>query len=181
MEQYLNQLLEDLKNAQKNLPTKVDYTLLYPDHPANNQSYNGVMDYMIEWENAPEWKMDDLFEVKGAAFPPVEQLSEVQAKKLINGILELWGCFNICADILNEDIPVQIIYKVLVNYWKTETVQYMSEGTLHLEFCDYDENNCPWGYEYCTCKNIEVEDFENINSENESLKNIDLNEDDLPF
>lgn len=154
MQTYITQLLTDLKTAQTNQPPKVDYKLLYPDHPASNPQYEGVMDYMIEWDHAPEWTMNDLFGIDAVVFPPIEKLNGEQTEQLVQGILELWASSNICADILNDKIPIQTIYTVLVNYWKTETIQYMSEGTLHLEFCHYDENDCPWGYEYCSCKDF---------------------------
>jgi len=181
MQQYLNQLLADLKAAQTKQPEKPDYKVLYPDHQANDPIYDGMMDYMIEWDNAPEWKMDDLFEIKSEVFPPVEKLTTEQVTKLIDGILELWAHFNIDAVIPDDKIPVEIVYKELVNSWKTETIQYISEGTLHLEFCHYDENNCPWGYEYCSCKDIEIEDMDNVSDDNTGLNTLDFDGDDLPF
>jgi hypothetical protein len=196
MQTYITQLLSDLKEAQNNRPEKVDYSALYPNHPAASPEYDGVLDHIIEWETAPEWKMDDLFEINSAVFPPVERLNEAQTALLVGGILELWASFNICADILNDKIPVKTIYKVLVNYWKTEMVQYISEGTLHLEFCHYDENDCPWGYEFCSCKDFGKDDASNRmtvhehsdesivdfdNFERDGFDEADFDGDDLPF
>lgn len=189
MQTYITQLLADLKAAQDNKPAKLDYKLLYPDHPANDPIYGGVMDYMIEWENAPEWTFDKLFGISGEAFPPVEKLSQEQTTLLVDGILELWASFNITTHIPHDDTPIEIIYKVLVNYWKTETVQYISEGWLTIEFCEYDENNCPWSYEFCTCKDFTDEDL-NMDTVSDELPTLDdLNgadfyddgSDDLPF
>lgn len=68
-----------------------------------------------------------------------------------------------------------------MNYWKTETIQYISEGTLHVEFCDYDENNCPWGYEFCTCKDF-ADDYSDMTVRDDSDSNtVDFEGDDLPF
>ena len=47
----------------------------------------------------------------------------------------------------------------------------MSSGTMHIEFCHYDENNCPWGYEYCSCK-----DFEDDNLDMTNIDDIDLSD-----
>jgi hypothetical protein len=180
MEKYITQLLSDLKTAQSNQPEKVDYKLLYPDHPAARPEYNDILGYLIDFEHAPEVKMDDLFGIKSDAFPPVEKLTTTQIKALIENILELWGSFNIAAD-LNK-APVELVYKILINYWKTETVQYISEGTVHLEFCHYDVNDCQWGSEYCSCKEFEQDDFE-IEIPNKDNSNRDSNsfDDDLPF
>jgi hypothetical protein len=181
MEKYITQLLSDLKTAQSNQPEKVDYKLLYPDHPAAHPEYNDALGHIIEWENAPDQKMDDLFGIKSDAFPPVEKLTRTQIKALIENILELWGSFNIAAD-LNE-APVELVYKILINYWKTETVQYISEGTMHLEFCHYDVNDCQWGSEYCSCKEFEQDDddFEMSINDNPRIDITNFDEDDLPF
>jgi hypothetical protein len=180
MQKYITQLLTDLKAAQKDKPEKVDYKLLHPDHPAASPEYKGYLDYIIEWETAPEWKMDDLFGIKGDAFPPLEKLNDEQINQLVDGILELWASFNIDAVILDDRISARMIYPVLVNHWKTETIQYISEGTLHLEFCHYVEESCPWGSEYCTCKELDIEPFDETN--NKSNPNIQDSEgDDLPF
>lgn len=183
MQKYITQLLADLKAAQSNQPEKVDYKLLYPDHPAAHPEYNDILGHLIEWENAPDWKMDDLFGIKGAAFPPVEKLTTIEQKALIHGILELWESFNIAAD-LNDEAPVEIVYKILINYWKTETVQYISKGTVHLEFCHYDVNDCQWGSEYCGCKDFEQDDdddFEMRVNDNSDIDITSFDEDDLPF
>lgn len=176
MQTYIKQLLTDLQAAQTRQPVKPDYKVLYPDHPANDPMYKGVMDYMIEWENAPEWKMDDLFEIKGEAFPPAEKLSEAQAEQLVHQILELWSSFNLQAEVWDDDIPIKLVYTVLVNFWKTETVQYVSVGTLHLEFCSYELESCPWGEQYCSCKEFENEDW---NTSNNKTPRLLFNADDL--
>lgn len=182
MKKYLNQLLSDLEAAKTKQPKKMDYKLLYPDHPATDPQYGGVMDYMIEWENAPEWEMDKLFGVKAEAFPPVEQLTEEETETLVVGILELWASFNIVMDLLDDGIPIKLIYKLLVNYWKTETVQYVSEGTLHLESCHYNINTCPWGIEYCSCKEFTDDDLDMTSSNTTSLDITDFDfGEDLPF
>lgn len=84
MQTYITQLLADLKAAQNNTPAKVGYKLLYPDHPANDPIYGGVMDYMVKWERVPEWTFDKLFGISHEAFPPVEQLSQEQITLLVD-------------------------------------------------------------------------------------------------
>lgn len=181
MEKYITQLLTDLKAAQSNQPQKVDYKLLHPDHPAAAPEYNDILGHLIEWEHAPEQKMDDLFGVNVEGFPPIEKLTTTQTQQLVEGILELWASFNIAADL--QEAPIDLIYKVLINFWKTETVQYISEGTTHVEFCHYDVNDCQWGNEYCGCKDFEQDDddFEVSNNENFDIDITNSGEDDFPF
>lgn len=151
MQKYINQLLEDLKAAHNNQPSQVDYKLLYPDHPAADPQYEGTLDYIIEWENAPRWKMDDLFGISVEVFPPTEKLNETQ---LVQGIRQLWQAFNIYAEVpeTKPPIPISKMYKNLINYWKNEEIGYVSEGMTHIEFCSYEVSSCPWGEEFCQCK-----------------------------
>jgi hypothetical protein len=97
--------------------------------------------------------MSDLFGIDGHVFPSAEQLNEEQQKDIIDAILDLWLSFNIAAD-FPAVVPVTTLYNVLVNRWKGKPVNYMSVGTLHLEFCHYDPTECPWGMEYCQCKDL---------------------------
>jgi hypothetical protein len=181
MQTYITQLLSDLEASQNNQPEKVDYKLLYPNHPAASPEYEGYMDYMIEWEKAPRWRFDDLFGIKSEVFPPVDKLTVEQMTALTDGILQLWASFNIGAVILDDKIPVETVYRVLVNYWKTETVRYVSEGTLNIEFCHYDENDCPWGYDFCTCKDFTDDDLDMTIRDNSDLNTVNFDGDDLPF
>ena len=166
MQNYISQLLSDLENAKKNIPPPVDYKLLYPDHPA----FSYGLEYIVEWEMAPDSSMDDLFGIKAEQLPPDDKLSEGQAEQLVQAILELWGTFNIGADIPNEDIPALLIYKVLRNRWETGTARYMSEGMTHLEFCHYVPEECPWGMEFCQCKEFANESTE----EEDEMKDTEL-------
>lgn len=180
MEKYINQLLDDLKAAQSNERPNIDYALLYPDHPAND--FPGL-EYIIEWEKGESYSMEELFGIKAEAFPPVEKLTETQIKSLVEAMTELWLSFNIQPE-EQSHAPFSLIYQIFVNFWKTETVQYTNTGTLHIEFCHYDVENCPWGSEYCECKEYE-QDFESMDEFEARTKddnqNFDEDFDELPF
>ena len=153
MQQYITQLIQDLSAAKGKHPTTPDYKLLHPNHPAADPEYEGELDHLIEWEMGSSYTMSDLFGIDGHVFPSAEQLSEEQQKDIIDAILDLWLSFNIAAD-FPAVVPVTTLYNVLVNRWKAKPVNYMSVGTLHLEFCHYDPTECPWGMEYCQCKDL---------------------------
>lgn len=125
----------------------MDYALLYPDHPA--VAYG--LTHIVEYEMSPRYSMDDLFGIKAEQLPPDDTLSQEQMTQLNDAILDLWAAFNIAADV-PDDVPTHLIYKALKNYWTMETVQYVSEGIIHIEFCGYIPEECPWGSDYCSCK-----------------------------
>ncbi|PSJ75852.1 hypothetical protein C7N43_16695 [Sphingobacteriales bacterium UPWRP_1] len=156
MQPYINQLLQDLNAAQNNLPPPKDYALLYPNHPAADPQYDGELNYIIEWEMGDEQPMEDLFGISADALPPVELLTDEQAGSLCDAILNLWQAFNILADYPHK-VPIKLLYQALRNYWIEKPVSYTSAGHLHLEFCHYKPEECPWGLEYCTCKDLAEE------------------------
>lgn len=174
MQNYISQLLSDLDAAKKNVPAPIDYALLYPDHPA----FSYGLDYIVEWEMAPDYPMDDLFGIKAEQLPVDDKLSDKQVEDLVEGILDLWATFNIVADIPDDAIPPRLVYKALKNRWEKGTTRYMSEGTTHVEFCHYEPEECPWGMEFCSCKEFANETIETSEKEdNELLKGAVHHED----
>lgn len=169
MQRYVTQLLEDLEKAKDHQPPPVDYSILYPDHPAAEYG----LDHIIEWEHAEEWKMDDLFGISAVAFPPESKLSEAEISALAQGIVSLWQSFNIYLHIPDKRIPARTIYQVLLNYWSDEPTQYVSQGMLHLDLCEYEPETCIWGVDYCTCKELIVDEMEG--------KHNEINGDEFPF
>lgn len=150
MHHYITHLLADLRDRHDKQPPPVDYRLLHPQ-------YVDVPDeikYVVEWENAPEQTFEALFDLSPEVFPPAEKLSGSQMQAVLEGVFALWAAWNIYP-VLPDNIPVEILYGVVVNYWRNESIHYVSEGNLHLEFCSYDVNDCPWGSAYCTCKDFE--------------------------
>lgn len=170
MQQYIKQLLEDLKTAHKNQPPKVDYKALYPNHPAADPRYEGTLDYIIEWENAPSWKMDDLFGISANVFPPAEKLTAKQLQQLVEGIKELWLAFNMVPTLptgstdeevfKQEEIPIDKLYYALLQFWKNDYVSYSFEEIIDIELCAYNIDYCFWGEEYCACRKHPYEDID---------------------
>jgi hypothetical protein len=153
MQKYVEQLLADFEASKLNLPKPLDYSLLYPDHPAANSD----MAYVIEWENAPEQTMSELFDISWERLPPVEKLTEEQIVLLLNGMIELWETYSFLPhDAHNDDLPAHLRYKAMANYWQKATVCYSSEGVSDIfSLCEYHVETCIWGNEFCTCKDLD--------------------------
>lgn len=152
MKKYIEQLLNDLEAAKKKKPAKPNIKALYPDHPALDYG----LDYIAEWEMAPQVLMAELFGIAANQFPPAEKLTGKQMVLLVDKILELWFVFNFDT-IIPDGVPIEIVYSAIIKRWKEEPVTYISEGHCTLEFCYYVVKKCPWGIDYCTCKDIEEE------------------------
>jgi len=154
MQAYIDQLLADLRERHDKQPPPVDYRLLHPQYADVPEELR----YVVEWENAPEQTFEELFGISAEAFPPAEQLSETQMEAIVEGVLSLWKGWRMYATV-PEKAPIASLYRVLTNYWREETICYVSEGDTHLEFCEYDTENCPWGSAHCTCKDfLDIDD-----------------------
>ncbi|MEY4927589.1 MAG: hypothetical protein RI894_2025 [Bacteroidota bacterium] len=159
MQTYLTQLLADLKAAETGeRPTKPDYKILYPEHPAADPQYKGRLDYIIEWEMGIVYKPAALFGIAAEAFPPAEKLAADQIESLIDAILSLWYSYNITVN-FPENADSTVLYNWLLNKWATGGENggfpLMDEdGHYGMETCHYGTENCIWG-EACTCKDLE--------------------------
>lgn len=148
MHNYLAHLIADLRQAAKNLPTKPYYEI-----PPEAED----IEYVIEWENAEPKPMHEWFGITKENFPPPEKLTDEQLELMVGEILKLWEAYNFEAD-LPENLPAKIAYKVLVDYFD-KPVTWISQGTSHIEFCDYEPENCPFPEEFCKCTDFD-DDFD---------------------
>ncbi len=162
MQKYVQQLLADLKAARKIKPKTPDYKTLYPNHPA----WDYGLDYVVEWEMAPERTMEDLFGIAPMAFPPEDKLSDPQVKKIAIAILKLWESHHIEAS-FPETAPYRLVYKVLVQCWQEETLNYSAHGDTCIHICNHNLDYCVWGQEHCTCKEY-AEDWKDFDQSSTS-------------
>ena len=153
MQRYIQHLIQDMHKAAKNLPAKPHYDI---------PPYAEGIEYVIEWENAEPRPMHEWFGIDKSNFPSADKLSAEQLKLMVEEIIKLWHAYNFDA-VLPENLPTQIAYKVLVDYFD-KPVAWISEGTINIEFCDYETENCPFPEEYCMCKdfneNIDMDDID---------------------
>jgi hypothetical protein len=161
MQKYVDQLIEDLEKAKGNKPDKPNVNILYPDHPALDYG----LDYIAEWECTPRIPMAELTGLDQDNFPPADKLTETQMEAICDKILQVWQEFNLYAD-FPEGLPAITKYQLLRKRWG-EDVQYISEGNCHLEFCEYDHQNCPFGIDYCQCKDLDHFDMDNMTPQDE--------------
>ncbi len=164
MQNYLNQLVEDIEKAQaKSAP---NYALLHPNHPALDYG----LDYIVEWEMAERTTFADFFSMAVEAFPPAERLTETQQKQVIEASLELWAKNRMNVVCLPEDAPTEKIYTFIVKMWREYKTHSTSNGTF-LDYwciCDLDLENCFWG-EHCTCKDLDFGEMETAKDDPDGL------------
>ncbi|MCK9269424.1 MAG: hypothetical protein WC271_09930 [Bacteroidales bacterium] len=146
MHHYLTQLIADMRQAAKDLPPKPYY-----DIPPEAEG----IEYVIEWENAKPKPMQEWFGIAKENFPPAQRLSHDELKLMVDEILKLWEAYNYEVE-LPEGLPSNVAYKVLVGFFD-KPIEWVSQGTMYLELCDYEPENCPFPKEFCKCKDFNNE------------------------
>lgn len=172
MKRYIEQLISDLKAAERFVPVQ---------KKQEDMTENEFMEELYEIDRIideePEEPMYKIFGIDPKCFPPVEKLTVEQAQLLSGKILELWAAFNMDA-VYPVDFPLEKLYPLLVKKFK-EPFLYFPMGQTGVEFCDYEPENCPFGEEYCDCKEIAAEIEKDEAKFEEKMKN--LKDGELPF
>jgi hypothetical protein len=145
MQKYIEHLIEDIRAGKKYVPEVKPETDDYDEFEKN----------MMDLENSPDITPGTLFHLNKEMFPPVEKLTDSQLETLTEEILSLWAEYTMDA-VYPENLPARILYPMLVAKLE-EPVQYWPGWTMGVEFCSYEPENCPFGHEYCTCKDFQDE------------------------
>jgi len=143
MQKYVDHLLSDIQQAGINKPVKQN--LVVPKELEDNKE-------VIEYLNLAPRPMEQLFGIEKISFPPISKLSVKQVKQITEAIIKLWSIYNFIPD-FPKGLPVEKKYKLLIDFF-SEPVSYISKGTSHVEFCDYNTKNCPYPEEFCMCKDL---------------------------
>jgi len=145
---YLAQLCQDLQACEGQFPEPPELRALAPD-----PDYPDFMEGSMQYLYGPRHRMNELYEIEVERFPPADQLSEAQRLQIVQAILAVWRSLNIEA-VLPEHMPLNLAYAELVRYWGEEEITIVTEGRIHLEFCNYEPSACPWLQEYCSCQEV---------------------------
>ncbi len=101
-------------------------------------------------EHEPLITMFDHFGLRPEEFPPAEQLTDEQLDELVFAIRRLWAAFNFTA-VVPSVAPARIVYPLLLQRM-TRPAMVMNFGHVGIEFCQYEPAECPFGTEWCECK-----------------------------
>lgn len=147
MKKYLEQLLEKIAQAQKDVQEPIDPKLSHPDHPA--MEYEG-MEYMALWESDDCSSSKELFGIEVEELPPSEKLSEEQVTKLFDALILLLN------EIGNEfsfpdNMPLNLKYDLLLKEWDKGFKNLKGGyGFFCHDFCTGNSDGCALGA-YCPC------------------------------
>nr|NQU90944.1 hypothetical protein [Bacteroidota bacterium] len=153
MQRYVELLVEDLRKSAAGAP--VDNDIITPEN--EDEAFQNHIDDVERYLHGPQQPLSGIVGIPVSALPPPEKLNEGQIKIIVPELIRMLNAWNFDPD-FPDNLPYLLQYKSLRDTWDTKFV-YMPSGTTHIEFCDYDENNCPF-QGYCKlCLEVGAEIF----------------------
>jgi hypothetical protein len=110
---------------------------------------------MEQWLHETPPERQDMFYHFGfepLQFPPADRLSDGELDALTQALCQLWAAYNFTA-VLPENVPGRLAYPLLLKRMERPTF-LLTRGNMGVEFCEYEPTACPWGMEYCRCKDF---------------------------
>jgi len=161
MQRYIEQLIEDLQNAKKNVLPEPDFGNSYKEFEAK----------MFAIETAPSVPTKQIYGVSFEELPPPEKLTIEQMQQLINAISDTWEAFSI-GTMCPDGVPVELQYEVMRDSFAND-VHYMPGFSSDFDFCIYWCEGCKIA-QYCEIK-------DDIMNDDSDMENRTYDEDELPF
>lgn len=171
MQHYIEQLIEDLHDIIQ----EINPLRKTREEPILEE--DSFIRHIEDVENYLHGKQLPISEITGIIpeqLPPAEKLNKQQQTQLSVELEKFLAHFHFSLD-FPFNYPHYLRYTFIKNFW-TEEHSLMQQGTSHIEFCDYDKENCPFE-DYCnTCNEFNIED------EDTDMSKFDgLSDDEFPF
>lgn len=147
MDNYLTQLIEDMHIAATRVPQS-----RVPEGEFD-------ADYMMELEESPDRLMSYWFGLSKEQFPPSERLSPNQLELMADEFEELWAAYSFEPD-FPEGLPAKVRYDLMREFLDHECSHWPGGWVQHFRFCSFETENCPFGIEFCKCKDFKYEEYE---------------------
>jgi hypothetical protein len=156
-QKYIEQLLEDLQNAtekgakQDPRKNKTGFT---------GQDFPDIIAQVEQYSDGPMYRLSATVGIDTVMLPADDLLSDEQTALLAPKMECLLNAFNFYPDFpqnTGKVIPSRMRYRAMRERWDSEQ-PVAGSGEIHLEFCSYDEEDCPFPG-YCnTCNEFYAPD-----------------------
>jgi hypothetical protein len=166
MELYVTQLIDDLKAG---------HNITDPDEILPEETLEDIVQEAVDMADDDNYiEISKIIGFYVEQFPPIDKLNDKQIERLNLAITDLFLSFYIDPD-FPEKLDEKIKYELLKWSMKSHIFTTKYENTI-IDFCDYSAEDCPFGEEYCQCK--QQLDFDNRSGN----QNRELPDDfELPF
>ena len=149
MEKYVKQLVEDIRNAHRQLTkAETEKAETFEQHIAEVERYIAGEEDLLQQTFGYQCGLNK------EQFPPPNRLTFEQMNTVCDAFEKLLFSWNTHADFPDE-LPIEMAYETLVSVLDRKFMTPTS-GFTGLEFCDYLPAECRFK-EHCTCKALFAE------------------------
>jgi hypothetical protein len=151
MENYVLQLIEDMKVSERSINDYHSSKIIEIDDEKSIEDY--IMEIEKHFHEESLQTISDIIGLEEVQFPPAVRLTTSQLKAISKSLIKLLKTWCIEVDLpigLAPDVKYRLLLSVL-----NRKAPVISMGTLHIELCDYNSKNCPFGEQFCSCKEWE--------------------------
>lgn len=177
MQRYLEQLIDDIHKATWGMKPPHEIWKESEADPDDELELED-MAYVEKYVYGDKLPISTITGISQEQLPSLEKLKQEQQELLATELEKLLQYFHFYLD-FPENYPEYLKYPFIRNFWSDEQVS-LSFGENHIEFCDYDELNCPFPGYCTTCKEVAEEMKYDEESANRRIDFDDENEE-LPF
>jgi len=151
MQRYIEQLIEDIHKATWKLNPPHELWQKAEADPDSELELED-MSYLEKYIYGEEEPISVITGINLEQLPPVEKLTQEQQALLAAELERLLQYFRFCLD-FPDNYPAHLRYAFIRKFWKEKHVA-LSFGESYIEFCNYEEEYCPFPG-YCnTCQEI---------------------------
>ena len=102
--------------------------------------------------------MSEWFGLEKELFPPSEMLTAEELRLIADEFEELWGAYSFLPE-FPDGLPDKRRYELMCEYLDHRCNYWPGGWRQHFTFCDYEPANCPFGIEYCHCRDFADDDL----------------------
>lgn len=143
MQRYIEQLIEDMKETIDSIEQKK--SVIQKDEKDQFADVEKFLD-------GPFHPLGEILGFEKVVLPPIEKLNREQIHELYPVLVDLLEAHNFSPEFPRK-VDIALKYHLIREKWHDEFA-HMDSGTSHIDFCDYDPSNCPFGKQ-CDCDNFQ--------------------------
>ncbi len=152
MNNYISQLIQDIHKASWNVTPPHELWLDTQADPDNEVELDDMV-FAEKYLYGKEIPVEEITGILREQLPAPDLLNEEQRTLLATELEKLLDIFHFVLD-FPDSFPMHLRYSFIRDFWAESHVP-LSFGDNHIEFCEMDEEDCPFPG-YCdTCKLVE--------------------------
>ncbi|HLF65540.1 MAG TPA: hypothetical protein VI603_17365 [Saprospiraceae bacterium] len=113
---------------------------------------------MEQWRDEKPPARQDMyyhFGFKPEQFPSEDRMTDAELNGIVSALCRLWAAYNF-TPVVPKHVSGRVLYPLLLTRM-CEPTFVMTRGNIGVEFCSYEPKQCPFGEEWCDCKDWDSE------------------------